>query len=196
MTKSSDWQEVLREFEALFGPHRADFGRLFEEASAYFAEAMRGKVYARRPNVSLRLPALGEPAARLIVYPCGLVTGKGGGGKEWTPCLGAARAEFLVCRRDKPKSEVGLVWSLGVVKLGGYYPRYGPENIGRMAQVCRDFLTAPAVVFARSATACCVCGKTLTDGVSRARGIGPECLGRCSWLRPRVERTDAQLTFA
>jgi hypothetical protein len=193
MSVREDWERTEREFVATLGP---DLVRLFEEASAYFAEALRGNVYSRRPNVSLRLPAMGEPAARLVVYPCGVVAKKGQTDREWVPCLGAARAEFVVCRHDRPKWELCLTWGLGRVKLGRYYPRHGPENIARVLQVCRDFLAAPAVVFARSANRCCICGRALTDGVSRARGIGPECMGRCSWLLPRVERTDAQLTFA
>jgi hypothetical protein len=57
--------------------------------------------------------------------------------------------------------------------------RYGTdavEVLRRAVAVMDDFLADRRAVFARSHNNCCVCGRSLTDEQSRARGIGPECI--------------------
>jgi hypothetical protein len=47
------------------------------------------------------------------------------------------------------------------------------------ARIVRDFYYAfaadPLAIFALESENCCLCGKKLTDRVSRSRGIGPDC---------------------
>ena len=48
--------------------------------------------------------------------------------------------------------------------------------------VMADFILDARTVFARSHGHCCCCGKGLRDELSRARGIGPECVRFLNWL--------------
>jgi hypothetical protein len=50
------------------------------------------------------------------------------------------------------------------------------DDAQRFIGTVREFLDNPGAVFARSHDACCICGRTLTDELSRSRGIGPECI--------------------
>ncbi|WP_437194633.1 DUF6011 domain-containing protein [Planctomicrobium sp. SH527] len=59
-----------------------------------------------------------------------------------------------------------------------------------LVELTKFFLLFPDQVFARSKDRCCCCGRPLTDEISRARGIGPECLrvvNLCwqQWLTPQ-----------
>jgi hypothetical protein len=53
-------------------------------------------------------------------------------------------------------------------------------DLGALAEVLADFLCEPSTVLRRSSIYCALCGRHLTDGQSRARGIGPECLHHVS----------------
>jgi hypothetical protein len=50
------------------------------------------------------------------------------------------------------------------------------RTLQRMAGVMREFLDDSRAVLARSRDSCAICGRPLTDGLSMARGIGPECI--------------------
>src|SRR6202453_2190578 len=53
----------------------------------------------------------------------------------------------------------------------------GQQAIEDFVALVAEFPRNPESVFARSPTHCCLCAKRLTDGISRSRGIGPECYG-------------------
>jgi hypothetical protein len=61
------------------------------------------------------------------------------------------------------------------------------EDIARAVGTIQDFLTDHLAVLARSHDNCCVCGRALTDELSRSRGIGPECIQKigCIGILPR-----------
>ena len=63
-----------------------------------------------------------------------------------------------------------LTWS------GTWYPRYAPIAVHEFVNTVKDFILFPWQIFGRSKDRCCCCRKLLTDGISRSRGIGPECL--------------------
>jgi hypothetical protein len=56
-------------------------------------------------------------------------------------------------------------------------------------QTIADYLADPATVFARSHGHCCICGRSLTDELSRSRGIGPECIKITPYMLFRTERS-------
>jgi hypothetical protein len=60
------------------------------------------------------------------------------------------------------------------------YPS-APRDAARVVETIHDFLDDAAAVFARSHDHCCICGRGLTDEVSRSRGIGPECVHKIQW---------------
>jgi hypothetical protein len=49
-----------------------------------------------------------------------------------------------------------------------------------LATVC-SFNGDRRAVLARSHDHCCICGRGLTDELSRSRGIGPECIHKTEW---------------
>jgi hypothetical protein len=57
-----------------------------------------------------------------------------------------------------------------------------PRDAARLVETIHDFLDDAAAVFARSHDHCCICGRGLTDEVSRSRGIGPECVHKIPWV--------------
>ena len=63
-----------------------------------------------------------------------------------------------------------LAWS------GTWYPRYAPIAVHEFVNTAKGFVLFPWQIFGRSKGHCCCCRKLLTDGTSRSRGIGPECL--------------------
>lgn len=58
-------------------------------------------------------------------------------------------------------------------------------------------LTAdPATLFTQSRDRCCMCGRKLTDPLSRGRGVGPECVKSLDWLLGWAHRKNAEMVAA
>jgi hypothetical protein len=66
------------------------------------------------------------------------------------------------------------------VHLTSWYPSRFFAALENFAQTSKEFVLFPWQVFSRSKDRCCICGKGLTDEISRGRGIGPECLRHVS----------------
>jgi hypothetical protein len=162
----------------------------FRERTATLFRAMlkdAQQPFKRRPPVSLRLICEGDPPAKLIVHP------------DWDRYKKAVNPEFACCELleerfvtvqgqrakklserinfrigDKPqylnhRPRVGLMHQTGV------------SDARRAIEVIREFVNDHRVIFARSHDHCCICGKALTDELSRSRGIGPECIKKLDW---------------
>jgi hypothetical protein len=156
--------------------HAGDLARLHEVCSAFFAEQSAGKTYQRRPNLGLRLAAGGEPPARLLIHP-------GWDSRRKALDTSRVRLELITDKADprggKPIPAVEI--DVGLTAAGARASQYnlsprGVESARRLAGLVAAFVRDPAREFARSSDRCCICGRALVDGVSRARGIGPECL--------------------
>jgi hypothetical protein len=151
--------------------------QLREAAAGFFVVQLEGEtVFERRPPVSLTLPLGGTPPARLALVPQGRRNRRA---KTTT-----LSAEF-VCGElvaDYPcpdggcasRVELGLSLTPGQLRLTRCCARSG-EAAARVVEAAEEFLADPAGVFRRSEDCCCICGRPLTDEVSRSRGIGPEC---------------------
>jgi len=162
----------------LVADHSEVFSPFREVAGPLFEAMLLGKgELARRPNVSMRLPALGEPSARLLVTP--------GWDRRRKLVMPFIHAEFVVERTaragivcNKPLPDVEL--AIDILDDGPRWRRWstasGASALDRMARTMGEFVERPDVVFARSAGRCCLCGRGLTDEASRGRGIGPECI--------------------
>jgi hypothetical protein len=162
----------------LVGEHNEVFF-LFREAVVPVFEAIlsgKGRL-TRRPSVSLRLPALGGPSARVLVTP--------GWDRRRKLVLPFIHAEFVVeriasagiaCKQPLPHAELAIDISEDGPRWRRWSTAFGASALDRMARTMSDYIESPEVVFARSADRCCLCGRGLTDEVSRGRGIGPECI--------------------
>lgn len=178
-----DWDAMA----ALFVPHHGTLRDFWTVAQAFFREESEGKEFTRRPTVSITLPAAGDPPARLVAVP------------EWnrrthTLVLSRVCLEFLVDRfsitgEPQRSAEVKIHLDEGLPHIRRLSIRWGAEGIQRLVETVAQFLHDPAGVFSQSADHCCICRKALTDGASRARGVGPDCLRKANFLRELVERS-------
>jgi Family of unknown function (DUF6011) len=159
-----------------------DFVRLWSVTGPFFEELSKGETYPRRPPFSVRLPVEGAPPAKLLIAP------------GWSPhykqvqpqllCL-----ELLVSRLEgRPLVEIAFTFNGATLCPLRWSYRYGVESTRRVIETIKAFLAAPDVVFARTSDYCGICGRSLTDPISRGRGIGPECHGRATAFREAVER--------
>jgi hypothetical protein len=158
----------------------------------------------RRPNISLRLIASGDPAAKLLVLPHW--SKSKGGGHLYCHHL---HLEFLTETAVHTPEGDALSWSkrlafdiLPKCFLAFSLPdmrqvppdvfrlkRIGTnviEEMRRSVAVLDDFLTDRRQVFARSHDNCCVCGRSLADEQSKSRGIGPECVKGIDYFAVRA----------
>jgi hypothetical protein len=147
-----------------------------------------GKEYRRRPNLSLRLIADGEPLAKLIIMPAwrtkperrldpGSVTLE-----LWTE-------EVVLGFTGRPLFELRQQFVCHVT-AGRVHcthrARSTPADLEQVLATARSFLADGKAVLARSRDHCCICDRELTDEVSRARGIGPECLKNMPIFHPTL----------
>jgi hypothetical protein len=54
-------------------------------------------------------------------------------------------------------------------------------DLRRVVATVDSFVQDHRAVLARSHDHCCICGRVLTDELSRSRGIGPECIHKTEW---------------
>jgi hypothetical protein len=138
--------------------------------------------FKRKPPISLRLICDGDPPAKLIVHP------------QWDRYDKTTNPEFVCC--ELLQERFRTVGGQRVKQFGeqlafniGDKPQYlnhrprvglmyetGELDARRAIKIIREFVDDHRVVFARSHDHCCICGKGLTDELSRSRGIGPECI--------------------
>jgi uncharacterized protein (TIGR02996 family) len=133
----------------------------------------------RRPPISLRLIAEGEPPAKLVVLPHATVYGRRG---QRAVRLDCARMDCdLVDTDSAGKSHVRLRVGLSPCAAHISWERLvgAADDARRVVETVRDFITDRRAVLARCHDHCCVCGRGLTDELSRGRGIGPECVQHC-----------------
>jgi hypothetical protein len=193
-----EWRAFCEQKRAEIATTLAEHGPLFQQLQGrvepFWEHAVIGKVYERRrPPLGLRIPALGEPAARVAIYPHWL---NNHGLMELV--RGKVHVEFLIMRlrfsgKLAPDKRLGFALGNGEPRIDRYYPGTITDDLGRMVEAITDFVKDPLAAFRRSSGHCCICGKPLTDGMSRSRGIGPECLQKTSFFRGAAEHWDAEL---
>jgi hypothetical protein len=144
-------------------------------------EAMRdGKEepFKRRPNISLRLIALGDPRAKVNTLPHVRHDRTGGYLIPQNHTIELMEKKAVrVEDKDAEQLRCKLAFNNtgDVPKVGSMY-KSAVEDVRRIVATIRDFLDDSRAVLARDCDHCCICGRHLTDEVSRSRGIGPECI--------------------
>jgi hypothetical protein len=178
--QKADWNRriavaKLRISETLEG-HKLDFLAFREIASSIFKTKADGKVYTRKPPIALRLRDAETPSL-VAATPSWSRYGRK---------LNCEEVRVEVLREQKVTTKDGkekflLDCPLAVVFAPAWPPRlcrYGldPDCDSTLASIVQAFLADPLQVTRRSTNNCCICGRGLTDGASKSRGIGPECL--------------------
>ena len=140
---------------------------------AFFAAVSGNHVYRRRPPLALRLP---QDEFVTVVKPTTThrhgevrVDGRGIGIEVLKRCPDVVGNTFPVkmLRVVVEESARPTMW-----RLNG-------EGIGAaraLIQASKAFVDDPRSIVQRNKDNCCCCGKPLRDEISRARGVGPECL--------------------
>jgi hypothetical protein len=142
----------------------------------HFGKQPCGTPFKRKPNISLRLIADGDPPAKLIVLPYWSAHGK-------YVHHHFLRWELLVEEDVKTPQGPAKRWQRrgnailaeSVPKMATIYAT-AEDDARRVVATVRSFIEDARAVLARSCDNCCICGRALTDELSRSRGIGPECL--------------------
>ena len=178
-----EWAVIRREAnEVINSPVVEEFRLLCER---HFEGALEGKgPFRRRPSVSLRFVCDTPVATKLVACPCGTVRHG-----EYVPHADKVYCELL---QEQPTIVNGVEARKFIrhltftvkpegASLGTIYPS-AVEDAGNALGVMADFISDARTVFARSHNHCCCCGKRLRDELSRARGIGPECVRVLNWL--------------
>jgi hypothetical protein len=178
-----EWVVIRRDAtEIINGTVAEEFRQLCER---HFECALDGKgPFRRRPNASLRLVCDTPVPTKLVACPCG--TARHG---EFVPQTDKVYCELLQERtRVTGGKEARKFTRLLTIKvkpdgasLGTIYSS-AVEHAKIALGVITDLITDARSVFARSHDHCCCCGNGLRDELSRARGIGPECVRVLDWL--------------
>jgi hypothetical protein len=168
------------------------FQALRKAVGAFADRESEGKTFTRRPSIGFKLPVDGLPPAHLAITPKWL---KGNlrrkiHGRLVTSeiCLELVETNIKAFGQDRPNREMSLRVNPTHCVCSRYYPSRWQEPLERIVTTVELFLQDPFAIFARSSDNCCVCGRGLTDGLSRSRGVGPECYRGATWFRGLVER--------
>jgi hypothetical protein len=139
--------------------------------------------FRRRPNVSLRLIVAGEPAAKLIALPHVRHDRTGGYLIPWGHTIELMeRRPLKLVHEGREADTVQFLKKLDFQDTGprafraGSLYRSAADDARRLVETIREFLGDARAVLSRGCDHCCICGRPLTDELSRSRGIGPECI--------------------
>jgi hypothetical protein len=177
-----EWVAIRRDATEIINSAVAEeFRQLCER---HFESVLDGKgPFRRRPHASLRLICGTAVPTKLIICPCGTVRCG-----EFIPQIDRVYCELLQERTRVVGGEEARKFTrlLTVTirpegsSLGTIHSR-AVEHAEMALGVMADLITDAGAVFARSHDHCCCCGKGLRDELSRARGIGPECVRVLNW---------------
>lgn len=189
----AEWAALRVRLNLTLDGHREVFDQFSERVGALFREKLEAlqtesTVLFRKPAISLRLIVAGDPAAKLIVMPHWIrPTGVLGGRllcdlltlELWTesPVMTAKGPGVQLRRKLTVRNRNGgMGWLVGSIFTSA------EADALRVVDTLRDFVTDARAVLARNRANCCVCGRALTDELSRSRGVGPECVKGLEWF--------------
>jgi len=136
----------------------------------FFLRATDGKTYNRRPPIALRLPCgdLTFVVKPTTTHRSNVVTVDD-------------RGVIIECIHNNKKKGVVLLIEGRARYLRSWKDQdRNISELSALVELAEQFRLDPFAVMKQNPNHCCCCGKALTDAVSRARGIGPECLGNFS----------------
>jgi hypothetical protein len=155
--------EILKDFAIL---------ELRDNCIEFFLEASEGKVYSRAPSLALRLP---HEDYVIVVKP--MITRRQG-------VMVDDRGVLIEClkrcndavQNKFPVRMLKVSVETSARKTMWYRNGKSDGAATSLVEMARFFVDDPQSVISRNTDNCCCCGKSLRDEVSRARGVGPECL--------------------
>ena len=139
--------------------------------ASHFQDRQRNSTSNHRVKAALRLRTDG--GAKLILRPS-FMFGRSIHGQS-------LRYEFWWKNPDK-----GWMIRRGIIGTASHYALHDSENFKSIRETLREFADNPAKVLRRSSDSCAICDRRLTDPVSQARGVGPECMKHVAWFVKEV----------
>jgi hypothetical protein len=175
----AEFAAIDRAIHQILVDHAALFAAVQQQVTPLWERVTAGKTFARKPSYCLRL--LSEGAALLVgISPAYSRQTK------TVHCANLLVESLGEVERyldsEDPKPLYQLYRHVQVRVEAGKLPRCGAkrrtavQDIQALLPTLEQFLADPGAVLRRSTRFCGICGRLLTDGQSRARGIGPECL--------------------
>jgi hypothetical protein len=179
----AEWREMETALACCLAQHAPLFDAVRMQVQPLWEALAGGRTFARKPSYGLRLFAA-DGQTLVGVSP-----------------FYNRRAQMVECSRVLLEviSEVERYTAAVESKLfyqlerrliltvqAGTPPRWmrasrsAVDAVGALVLTLEQFLEDPPAVLRRSTMYCAICGRHLTDGQSRARGIGPECLRHVS----------------
>ena len=164
---------MSKTIEDVLTQHVPVLEKLRQSLVAYFhlcVDQSKTKTYTRRPPFALRLPH-GDYVFVIKPTICQM--------NKVVTLADGLHIESLRVLDDRHSSSVldVLVFPDSIRKTGWMCDySLSLDAAENLVELTKYFLLFPDEVFARSKDRCCCCGKSLTDEISRCRGIGPECL--------------------
>jgi hypothetical protein len=164
---------------------------LYAFADLEDSDAIRLKQYKRDPQIRWRFPIPGHKCALIIIKPVyRRVTqqDRDTDNLVWRNHPGSHAFNFRhnIILVEPDQSVIGSVDHINhLVTIHGNQAQ---------AKTVRDFYylfaADPSAILALESERCCLCGKALTEPLSRSRGVGPECARK--WNRLTRKGVEAQ----
>ncbi len=201
--RQQEFDAIAVAVDAAVSDNTTGLDTFYQWASQFFLSASNGKTYSRRPPLGFKLVCGGFPHARIAIRPAW-----SSWRKEVIPTTveiellveihasEAARTELIGgdpqyadVKLSTVESVLGFNLTPGRIKRHKIYFIHAVDGVKRMIDTINQFVVCPEEVFARSSDHCCICGRALSDDVSRTRGIGPECAAtlQCMYIAHRRE---------
>jgi hypothetical protein len=178
----AEFDELRSRCNALLDEHRDDLANLYSRVSAFFADATRGREFRRKPSLRLRVAL--PSGAHLVLEPKWVKPRARGLGSVDASTI---RGEAVTVRRDRPWAPFSMTLTADGATSAGI-SRESPDYCRLVVAATQELCSNPLGVFARSTDHCCICGRALTDELSRCRGIGPECIKGLGFLTQAAGR--------
>jgi hypothetical protein len=99
----------------------------------------------------------------------------------------AIHGEVLRFEYWRKHPDIGWIVRRGHIATGGNYAFHHGDQYMDIRETLREFAENPAKVLRRSTGSCSICDRRLTDPVSQARGVGPECMKHIAWFIQEVQ---------
>lgn len=172
------WQEYLDAQSCVLLPLREYLAGFFTSINTPPDEG-----YVRRPLIGLRLevgdntivairPGWTPPRKRIINGEVSILK------------PGKVHPQVITLELLDPRKSLSLRLAEGKTSPG--YVKWDMDtnrrNLRLVAETAHALLTDPMMLFSRQADHCCRCGRSLSDLVSRTRGIGPECITQFAYF--------------
>jgi hypothetical protein len=179
----AEWREIEEALACCLARHAPLFEAVRAQVSPLWEALVDGKTFARKPSYGLRLFAADRHTLVGVSPLYSRRTKTVDSGHLLFEVIGEVE-RYLSPVDPTPfyQLERRLILQVqpGALPRWRSFRRSAVEDMATLVPTLEQFLRDPPAVLRRSTTHCAVCGRSLTDGQSRARGIGPECLRHVS----------------